>query len=151
MISRFRFNAASIFIMVIIIALATFASWSYYRYIMVRKQVSALSSIEGQQQLAQEQVSQLIEKVGKHMILPRDEEPTVANVTDADALKKEQPFFESAKNGNQVLVYAQAKKAILYDSTEDIIVNVGSVSIDHSASPIPSSSPLPTPFSSKRP
>ena len=60
-----------------------------------------------------EENKQLIEKIGKLIILPTDEEPTIATVTDLSKLQG-QPFFAKAQLGDKVLIYAKAKKAILY-------------------------------------
>lgn len=64
------------------------------------------------------------------MILPDKEKPTLATVTDVEALKKDQPFFEKAQNGDKVLVYVGDKKAIIYRPAEDLIVNVGFIAVN---------------------
>jgi hypothetical protein len=74
--------------------------------------------------------SQVINQVGKLVTLPAGETPTVATVNDAAKLKS-QPFFADAKNGDKVLIYSKAGKAVLYrPSTNRIIeysrVNLGS-------------------------
>lgn len=75
-----------------------------------------------------EAVRDLVSRVGRHMVLPEDETPTIATVTDP-ALLKDQPFFARAKAGFKVLIYPKAKKAILYDPTADKIIDVGPVGI----------------------
>jgi hypothetical protein len=62
------------------------------------------------------------------MELPTDEEPTVATVIDAQKLKN-QPFFAKAKNGDKVLLYTNARKAILYDPKENKIIEVAPINI----------------------
>lgn len=83
---------------------------------------------ENPQQLAREEVQALVSKVGQLMVLPEGEDPTVATVTDPDRLK-EQPFFEKAKKGDKVLIYTNAKRAILYDPVAHKIVEVAPVNI----------------------
>ncbi len=78
--------------------------------------------------VGQKEAQQLIDAVGKLIILPKDETPTVATVTDASKLK-DQPFFKNAKNGFKVLIYPKARKAILYDPVEKKIVDVAPVNI----------------------
>lgn len=75
---------------------------------------------------AQEEAQQLATDIGKLMLLPKDEIPTVATVTDIDKLK-DQPFFKNATNGNKVLIYPNSKLAIIYDSKANLIVNVGPI------------------------
>lgn len=83
---------------------------------------------ENPQKVAQEEVSATVEKVGMHMVLPEGETPTVASVSDPEALKN-QPFFKNAKVGDRVLIYATALKAILYDPKLDKIVEVAPLNI----------------------
>ncbi len=71
---------------------------------------------------AQEEIQTLVEEVGKLMLLP-DEAPTIATVTDPEQLKG-QPFFVQAKTGDRVLIYAGARKAILYSPSEKRIIEV---------------------------
>ncbi|MCX7929089.1 MAG: hypothetical protein N2558_05435, partial [Patescibacteria group bacterium] len=52
-------------------------------------------------------------QIRKYMELPNEEEPTLATITDINKLK-DQDFFKKAKNGDKVLIYAKARKAILY-------------------------------------
>lgn len=96
---------------------------------------------------AQAEIDALTAQVGKLINLPTDEKPTVATVTDASKVK-DQPFFKNAKNGDKVLIYQKAQKAILYRPSENRIIEVGSVNINQttqSPSPSPSSTPTPTP------
>jgi hypothetical protein len=65
----------------------------------------------------------LIEEVGKLIILPDNEQPTVATVTDLEKLRG-QPFFTNAQVGDTVLIYSLAKKAILYRPNENKIIEL---------------------------
>jgi len=71
----------------------------------------------------------LVEKVGKLIILPTDEVPTIATVSNLEALKG-QAFFVGAKNGDKVLIYTKAQKAVLYDPILNKIVNVAPLNIE---------------------
>ena len=77
---------------------------------------------------AQEEVAALVAKVGQLIVLPEGETPTVATVNDPEKLK-EQPFFAKAKAGDKVLIYTNAKKAILYNPTSHKIVEVAPLNI----------------------
>jgi len=86
-----------------------------------------------------------VSEIGKLIALPTDEKPTVATVTDVDKVK-DQPFFKNAKNGDKVLIYTKAQKAILYRPSENRIIEVGAVNINNQqpeASPTPSPTPTP--------
>ena len=113
------------------------SAWSYKNYLNVEKQLAALSTPEGQKEISQKQTQELVNKVGRLIMLPTDEEPTVATITDADSLKKEQQFYRDAKNGDQVLIYTKAKKAIIYNEAKDILVNVGPIFVNDSPATTP--------------
>jgi hypothetical protein len=83
-------------------------------------------------QASQAEVKSLIEKVSRLLVVPTDETPTVATVSDPDALKG-QAFFADAKKGDKVLIYSNAKKAVLYDPVLDKIVTVAPLNIDATA------------------
>jgi len=101
---------------------------------------------------SEEEVKVLIEKVGRLVLLPDSETPTVATVTDIAQIRN-QPFFQNAQNGDKVLVYTQAKKAYLYRPTIDRLidtapVNLGTQSAVVAGSTAPSGAPqahTPTP------
>ncbi len=83
---------------------------------------------------AQAEVKSLVSKVGQLMILPENETPTIATVSDPEALK-DQAFFADAKKGDKVLIYSNAKKAILYSPTEDKIITIAPLNTDTSKNP----------------
>ncbi len=58
---------------------------------------------------SQENVAKIVDKVGKLIELPSNETPTVATVSDVTKLSG-QLFFTHAQNGDQVLIYKDAKK-----------------------------------------
>ena len=93
----------------------------------VRQKPAFFGLSKGQAQLQQE-VENLVKEVGKLIALPEDEDPTVATVTDVEAVK-DQPFFSKAQNGDKVLIYTNARKAILYRPSENRILEVGLVNI----------------------
>lgn len=99
---------------------------------------------------AQAEVDDLIAKVGKLISLPTDENPTVATVTDASKVK-DQPFFANASNGDKVLIYQKAQKAILYRPSENRIIEVGAVNISGQPQASPTASPSASPKASATP
>ncbi len=91
------------------------------------------------QKVAQKNTEDLVEKVGKLIMLPTDETPSIATVSDPEKLKKDQPFFANAKVGDKVLIYATARKAIMYSPSENKIVEVAPLLIGN---PLPIGTPV---------
>ncbi len=77
---------------------------------------------------AAEETATVVEKIGRLIALPEGETPTLATVTDPSQLK-DQPFFAKAEVGFQVLLYANAQKAFLYDPNKNIIVEVATLNL----------------------
>jgi hypothetical protein len=64
----------------------------------------------------------IVEKVGQLTQLPKDESPLIYDVVDPVKLEGKDPFFAGASAGDKVLVYKNAKTAILYNPTQNIII-----------------------------
>ena len=90
----------------------------FYKVVPLQAQLSQEAS-----QPAQDEVTTIVNEVGKLIVLPTDETPTVATVTDLSKLAG-QPFFANAKIGDKVLIYTQAQKAILYDPVANKIIEL---------------------------
>ena len=105
---------------VIVVTMAAAAIYFFIQYQGIKKNPN---------QVAQAEVNRIVKLVGKLIALPGDETPTLATVLDKEKLK-DQPFFANAKNGDVILIYTKAKKAIVYREKEDKIINVGPISID---------------------
>jgi hypothetical protein len=76
----------------------------------------------------------LVDRVGKLMILPTNETPTIATVTDLAPFKG-QPFFANAKIGDKVIIYTTAKRAILYDPKDNKIIEIAPLNTDTNSPP----------------
>lgn len=86
--------------------------------------------------VSQEEITKLIAQVGKLIVLPEGETPTLATVADPLKLKG-QAFFANAKKGDKVLIYTNAKKAILYNPGLNKIIEVVSINIGALTTPTP--------------
>ena len=73
------------------------------------------------------EIISLMSKVSDLYLLPTEEKPTIATVSDPGILK-EQSFFTHSEKGDKVLIYIKAGKAILYRPSIDKIVDVSSIS-----------------------
>jgi hypothetical protein len=100
------------------------------------------------QAVAQKEAADLMVKVGKLLVLPADETPTIATVSDPEALK-DQAFFAQAVKGDKVLIYAQAKKAILYSVTMNKIIDVAPLNIGTQKAVTPPAATTPAPTTKK--
>lgn len=74
---------------------------------------------------AKEETRELLAAVGKVMLLP-NEEPTVATISDKDKLS-DQPFFAESQNGDRVILFPQAKKAVLWRPSTHMVINVAPI------------------------
>ncbi|MEN9338061.1 MAG: hypothetical protein RIQ41_375 [Candidatus Parcubacteria bacterium] len=80
-----------------------------------------------QQITTEQRAAMIISDVGELIHLPQDEIPQVAGITDAGALKQTQPFLVDAEDNDILIIYSQAKIAILYRPSEHKLVSVGPV------------------------
>jgi len=100
------------------------------------------------QAIAQKEATELMAKVSRLIVLPSGETPTIATISDP-ALLTGQQFFASAKKGDKVLIYTQAKKAILYSVLMDKIIDVAPLNIGTQAAVTPPTTTTPTPTTKK--
>ena len=86
-------------------------------------------------EIAQAENQKIIDMVGKLFTLPEGEAPTIATVTDPDKLKSEQAFFVKAEDGDKVLIYTRALKAIMYRPSTNKIIEVAPLVIGNPTTP----------------
>lgn len=113
-----------IFGVIIVLVIVGYYGWSFYK---------GQTNSEVQAQKAEEaQILAIVSKVSNLMVLPNDEVPQVAEIKDAELASKEQPFLAGSVDGDILLIYANAGKAIVYSPSRNIIVNVGPVQLGDS-------------------
>ena len=112
----------------VIAVVAIIAAGYLYSQVRVLKQ--------NPQAVAQKEVADLVAKVGRLVVLPEGESPTVATVSDPEALK-DQAFFAKAVQGDKVLIYAQAKKAVLYSVSLKKVIDVAPLNIGNTKAVTP--------------
>jgi len=109
-------KALNIILIVVIVVLA----WGYYSK---EKQLKLITDPNAQAQLAQQQVNDVVAQVGKIALLP-NETPQVLTISDAAAAIQQQPNLAGVTNGDEILLYVKAGKAIIYSPSRNIIVNI---------------------------
>lgn len=112
-------------ILVIVVALLAVAGWYSYDYYR--------SHYGTDQQKADYEVQKVVSVVSKLMVLPTDETPVLATISDVASLSKQQNFFVGAANGDKLLIYQKALKAIIWSPSSGKLVNVGPVVYDQNA------------------
>lgn len=114
-------NSSVILILVLLLSFGL----TFYFY---QKYQTAQKTLQKQKQLSFEDREKLIAQVGKLIELPK-EEATIASISDKEKLKN-QPFFQNAKNGDRVLIFTKAKKAILYRPSTNKIIEVSQINLE---------------------
>ncbi|MCX8008576.1 MAG: hypothetical protein N3A54_02635 [Patescibacteria group bacterium] len=113
----------------VVFAVVGIIGFGMYQYQKVQAELAKLkTSTMGP--LTEDRQRELIEEVSSRIILPNDEKPTVAVVSDINRLKDQQ-FFSAGQNGDIVLIYMNAKKAILYRPSEKKVVEVAPVNLNN--------------------
>lgn len=113
-------------VVLIVLLVAGGAGGTYYFYNRYQKTKTLL---ENPDEASKIEARALAVKVGKLMLLPTDEDPSVVTIIDIEKLK-DQAFFTKAQNGDKTLIYNNAKIAILYSPEKNIILNVSPISVN---------------------
>ncbi len=121
-LSAYRYNRFAVLFMLVITLMAISSAGYFWHQSRINNNQTAV---------ADDNIDKLIARVGTLIMLPSDEKPTIATVSDPEALK-DQHFFDNAKRGDKVIIYSNAKKAILYDPMANKIVNVAPINIGNS-------------------
>jgi hypothetical protein len=122
---KFLTAKSTVFFALLAAAVVTTGSFSLY----TRDEVQLAQLRKNPQLLAQQELKDVISRVGALVSLPTDEQPTIATVTDVSKLKG-QAFFAKAQNGDKVLIYVKNAKAYLYSITQNKILEVAPVTVN---------------------
>jgi len=102
-------------------------AWFVSDYYAMTKEIRILKDPAEQARLAEEESRKIIAQIAQVMILPTDEAPTLLTIKDAATLASQEPFYSGTVNGDVVVVYEKAAKAIVWSPSRYKIVNVGPV------------------------
>jgi hypothetical protein len=127
------FNLIWKVIILLLVVIIGYVGWKYYgqrnnnQSLLSQPQNTQPATIDKAAQAEIEKATQeLLAKIGKLIVLP-NEKPTFATILDAKKLIAEQSFYAGSENGDQLLIFQKAQKAIIYSPTRNILVNVGPV------------------------
>lgn len=126
----FRLKSKPVAALVLVLIVAVASSVYFYT-----KYKDSQDQLKHPETVAQAQTNDLIVQVARHTELPQGK-PTVATVSDVSKLSN-QTFFVNAKNGDKVLIYSEAKKAILYRPSEDKVINIAPLNISDTSASTP--------------
>jgi hypothetical protein len=123
---KFIFKLSFAIIIGLIVAGSIFSAVYFYRQYKLASQKTTAEEPQ------KDELTMLTDEIKRIIDLP-DEKPTLATVTDVEQAKKK-PFFAKSQNGDKVLIYMNAKKAILYRPIEKKIIEIANVSgLDNSS------------------
>lgn len=91
-----------------------------WKYLDQQRQLKELKS---SQKSAAELEKELVDEVSKIAVVPVGEDPIIREVESLEAVAG-QPFYSQSKVGDRVLLYSNAKRAILYRPSTKQIVNI---------------------------
>ncbi len=110
-------------IVVLVVAVGVLA----YGYMDTRKELTNLAKTNSSGgDLERER---LVAEIGAYMQLP-DEDPTLAAVSDVSKLKG-QEFFKNAQNGDRVLIFSKAERALLYRPSTHKVIEYSRISVSN--------------------
>lgn len=115
---------------VILLVILAVGAWALSNYLETRDRLNKLANPKTS---SQTEIQIITDQIRDAVDIP-SETPTLATVSDVERLKS-QLFFKNAENGDKVLIYTQACKAILYrQSTKKIIAIMSACGTDNQQS-----------------
>jgi hypothetical protein len=114
-----RHHLKAIVIVLVVLMAGAFA----FLYLDARNQLVRLSDPSGQLE-----GDALVKEIGKSIELPK-ESPTLATVSNASRLQS-QEFFKEAKDGDKVLIFPKAGRALLYRPATHKVIEYSKVNLN---------------------
>lgn len=78
---------------------------------------------------AAKELNTILNHLAKFMILPADEIPTLATITDSEKARQ-QTFLKNTENGDKLIIFAKNRKAILYRPNSRKIIEFGPLLVE---------------------
>ena len=126
---------------IVVVLLAVLAYVNYTKRVQLSNEMKKLSvnadQIEGSDAENAAKAKQIVQAVKKHIIIQGNVEPTVAAIVDVETLRKRNAFYNTAKNGDYLVI--TPTRAYLYDPERDIVIDVIPVQLTPNVPPPASS------------
>lgn len=110
---------------IVVLAIVVGLGWFANEYMNTKNQIKNLTNPKTS---GQTEIQIIVSDVSRVIDLPADEEPTLATVNDITKLK-DQSFFKNAQNGDKVLIYVKAGKALLFRPVENKVIEYSNVNL----------------------
>jgi len=95
-------------------------------YLDSQNRLKALQGVAATQDMtpSEDEITSLVNEVGRHLAIPNDR-PKVVTLAAVAQLKKNQPFFANAEDGDKLLVFVS--KVILYRPSIDKVIDIAQI------------------------
>ncbi len=117
-VDKNRFIFVNIVILLVAITAIVLGGYFYYQLRILKTDP---------QSIVKKESDELVLKVSKIYLLPTGEDPTIATISDPEALKS-QSFFSRSEKGDKVLIYSKSSKAILYRPNINKVIDTAPIS-----------------------
>lgn len=115
------------FVAILVVALLVLLAVTMFNLQAAKQQLERMTvRMDGQGaanvEQSKEEARKVIAQLREVYALPADTEPTVAAIVDVEALRAKNAFYNSAKNGDYLLVTTE--RAILFDAKQGKVLDV---------------------------
>lgn len=114
-------------LLVVIAILTLLVAGLVYFYVDTKNQLNAAKNPET---AGNTEVEKITNQINKSLQLPTGETPTLATVNDVSKLKA-QTFFKNSQNGDKVLIYSKAGRAVLYRPSTQKVIEYAPVNLNN--------------------
>lgn len=111
----------SISTLILVVVVAGFGAGGYYGYTYWQYLQTPEAQFKRDSDEYKKDYEAMLETTKKQVVLPTDETPVIATVSDQNKLD-DQAFFKQAQNGDKIIMYKENKKVFLYRPTEKQVI-----------------------------
>jgi len=115
------------FIVGLVVGFLACWAWNYFYPSTSGKPANGAAAANVVTQVTGNAVGNAVSALSKLLVLPTGETPLVYSIGDAATLANYQAFYSGAQNGDLIIIYQKAAKAIVYSPSRNMIENVGPI------------------------